>query len=27
MNPVLYGLPTCDTCRKARNWLARFEVA
>ncbi len=27
MNPVVYGLPNCDTCRKARNWLARFEVA
>jgi Spx/MgsR family transcriptional regulator len=23
---VLYGLPTCDTCRKARNWLKRFDV-
>jgi len=22
----LYGLDTCDTCRKARNWLARFEI-
>ena len=27
MNPVLYGLSTCDTCRKARNWLVRFDVA
>ena len=27
MNVVVYGLPTCDTCRKARNWLARFGVA
>ena len=27
MNPVVYGLPNCDTCKKARNWLARFEVA
>lgn len=26
MNPVLYGLSTCDTCRKARNWLVRFDV-
>ncbi len=26
MNPVLYGLPNCDTCKKARNWLVRFEV-
>ena len=24
---ILYGLPTCDTCRKARNWLDRFGVA
>jgi Spx/MgsR family transcriptional regulator len=24
--PTLYGLPNCDTCRKARNWLGRFEV-
>lgn len=24
---TLYGLPNCDTCRKARNWLARFDVA
>jgi Spx/MgsR family transcriptional regulator len=23
---TVYGLPTCDTCRKARNWLARFGV-
>ncbi|HXE66162.1 MAG TPA: Spx/MgsR family RNA polymerase-binding regulatory protein [Rhodanobacteraceae bacterium] len=27
MNATLYGLPTCDTCRKARNWLDRFGVA
>jgi Spx/MgsR family transcriptional regulator len=26
MNPVLYGLPTCDTCRKARNWLDRHAI-
>lgn len=26
-NPVLYGLTTCDTCRKARNWLKRFDIA
>lgn len=26
MTTILYGLPTCDTCRKARNWLKRFEV-
>ena len=24
---MLYGLDNCDTCRKARNWLARFNVA
>ncbi|HEY9131063.1 MAG TPA: Spx/MgsR family RNA polymerase-binding regulatory protein [Dyella sp.] len=24
--PVIYGLPNCDTCKKARNWLARFDV-
>ena len=23
---ILYGLDNCDTCRKARNWLARFGV-
>jgi Spx/MgsR family transcriptional regulator len=23
---TLYGLPNCDTCRKARNWLDRFGV-
>lgn len=23
---TLYGLPNCDTCRKARNWLGRFLV-
>jgi len=23
---TLYGLPNCDTCKKARNWLGRFEV-
>jgi Spx/MgsR family transcriptional regulator len=23
---TVYGLPNCDTCKKARNWLARFEV-
>ncbi len=23
---TLYGLPHCDTCKKARNWLNRFEV-
>jgi len=25
MSVVLYGLKTCDTCRKARNWMDRFE--
>ena len=24
--PTLYGLDTCDTCRKARNWLKRAGV-
>lgn len=24
---TLYGLPTCDICRKARNWLDRFGIA
>lgn len=24
---TLYGLPNCDTCKKARNWLNRFELA
>ena len=24
---TLYGLVNCDTCKKARNWLARFDVA
>ena len=23
---MLYGLSTCDTCRKAQNWLARFGI-
>jgi Spx/MgsR family transcriptional regulator len=23
---TLYGLDTCDTCRKARNWLQRFGI-
>ena len=26
MTTTLYGLDNCDTCRKARNWLKRFEV-
>lgn len=24
---TLYGLSNCDTCRKARNWLDRFDIA
>jgi len=24
---TVYGLANCDTCKKARNWLARFGVA
>ncbi|GAB6197454.1 Spx/MgsR family RNA polymerase-binding regulatory protein [Lysobacter xanthus] len=27
MVTTLYGLANCDTCRKARNWLKRFDVA
>ena len=27
MPTMLYGLNTCDTCKKARNWLARHKVA
>ncbi|MGN6093404.1 MAG: Spx/MgsR family RNA polymerase-binding regulatory protein [Luteibacter jiangsuensis] len=26
MTITVYGLPTCDTCKKARNWLTRFGV-
>lgn len=26
MSVTVYGLPTCDTCRKARNWLQRFDI-
>lgn len=25
--PTLYGLDSCDTCRKARNWLQRNAIA
>jgi Spx/MgsR family transcriptional regulator len=25
--PILYGLTSCDTCRKARKWLDREGVA
>ena len=24
---TVYGLDNCDTCKKARNWLKRFELA
>ncbi len=24
---ILYGLNNCDTCRKARKWLDRFDIA
>jgi Spx/MgsR family transcriptional regulator len=27
MPVTLYGLKTCDTCKKAQNWLQRFGVA
>lgn len=26
MTAAIYGLKTCDTCRKARKWLDRFEI-
>lgn len=26
MPTTLYGLDTCDTCKKARNWLDRHKV-
>jgi Spx/MgsR family transcriptional regulator len=26
MTTHIYGLDKCDTCRKARNWLDRFDV-
>lgn len=26
MSVQLFGLDNCDTCRKARNWLTRFEI-
>ena len=25
MSVTLYGLPNCDTCKKAQNWLKRFN--
>ncbi len=27
MSIVLHGLPNCDSCRKARNWLDRKGIA
>ena len=27
MDVILYGLDTCDTCRKARKWLDRRNIA
>ena len=27
MSVMVYGLDTCDTCKKARNWLGRHNVA
>ncbi|ODU48625.1 MAG: arsenate reductase [Lysobacteraceae bacterium SCN 69-48] len=27
MAATLYGLKNCDTCRKALNWLKRFDIA
>lgn len=27
LTTTVYGLETCDTCHKARNWLKRFGVA
>lgn len=26
MSTMVYGLDSCDTCKKARTWLARFGV-
>lgn len=26
MTTKIYGLDKCDTCKKARNWLDRFQV-
>lgn len=26
MPVTLYGLNSCDTCKKARNWLKRFDI-
>ena len=27
MTATIFGLKNCDTCRKARKWLDRFEIA
>ena len=27
MRATLYGLKNCDTCKKAQNWLKRFDIA
>lgn len=27
MSVTVYGLDQCDACRKARNWLQRFNIA
>ncbi|EED36699.1 ArsC family protein [Luminiphilus syltensis NOR5-1B] len=27
MTPVLYGIPNCDTVRKARQWLSQHDIA
>lgn len=27
MSTTVYGLDNCDTCKKARNWLKRFDIA
>ena len=27
MDVTVYGLNTCDTCKKARNWLSRHQIA
>ena len=27
MTATLYGLKNCDTCKKALNWLKRFDIA
>ncbi|PUE55542.1 ArsC family reductase [Limnohabitans parvus] len=27
MHPIVYGIPNCDTVKKARTWLADHELA